>query len=176
MKIFLNVLCLACLLLISCGDDKNETEDIDAAKKAQQQQPLITEDAIEKFDYTDYALSSESEERLENWKKYQELAIQISYLKKADLSFFNSEKEPLKKFLDEFNKSVPKTLRTNQILSRIAILETNMLKLNENLNLDNIEDRLKLMGVKDVLEAFSNLNYQINKKLERDFYDKIKPE
>ena len=106
MKIFLNVLCLACLLLISCGDDKNETEDVDAAKKAQQQQPLITEDAIEKFDYTDYALSSESEERLENWKKYQELAIQISYLKKADLSFFNSEKEPLKKFLDEFKMNL----------------------------------------------------------------------
>ena len=106
MKIFLNVLCLACLLLISCGDDKNETEDIDAAKKAQQQQPLITEDAIEKFDYTDYALSSESEERLENWKKY--LGPQKGFLKKIlPKTFFTKRGVPK----DSVNKSgLPKDI------------------------------------------------------------------
>ena len=51
-----------------------------------------------------------------------------------------------------------------------------MKKLNENLTIDNIDRRVKLLGIKDVLESFSNLNYQINKKIEFDVYDKIKPE
>ena len=82
----------------------------------------------------------------------------------------------LKKFITEFKASIPKEFLTNPIVSRTVILETMLLKLNENLTLDNIDDRDKLLSVKEVLIAFSNLNYQINKKLERDVYDKIEPE
>ena len=55
-------------------------------------------------------------------------------------------------------------------------METSLLRLNENLTLDNIQDSLKLQSVKEVLVAFSNLNYQINKKLEKDIYDQIEAE
>jgi hypothetical protein len=71
---------------------------------------------------------------------------------------------------------MPSTLKTNPIISRTAIIETTLLRLHENLTLDNIENQLKLESVKEVLIAFSNLNYQINKKLERDLYEQIKSE
>jgi hypothetical protein len=168
--VFLNV-CF--LLLINCNDNKQSiTDEIDTKNKKIE----ITAKAIENFNYTDYALSSNGEIEVADWGKYQELAIQIDYLRKADLSFFNGDKEPLKKFIDEFKISCPVNLQTNPITSRVVIIETSLLKLNENLTIDNIDLSLKLMSVKEVLEAFSNLNYQINKKLERDVYSKIEKE
>ncbi len=159
---------------MSCGDDKSTTEISET--ETTNQKNVITAKAIENFKYTDYVLSSKSEKALANWEKYQELAIQISYLKKADLSFFNGEKQILKTAIDEFTATIPEQLRTNPILSRTVIVETTLLKLNENLRIANIDGRVKLMSVKDVLESFSNLNYQINKKLEFDIYDNIEPE
>ncbi|WP_400076001.1 hypothetical protein [Winogradskyella sp. R77965] len=174
MKIGLYVLSILCFVLLSCGDDKSTDEVVEEQKT--NQEPVITEKAIEKFKYKDYALSSESEDAIAEWENYQELAIQISYLKKADLSFFNGDKEELKEFIMDFKTATPKEFLTNPIKSRTAIIETMLLKLNENLTLDNIEKKDKLLSVKEVLIAFSNLNYQINKKLEYDYYNKIKAE
>ncbi len=140
------------------------------------QKIVITSKAIENFDYTDYALSAEADKAIADWEEYQELAIQINYLKKADLSFFNGEKKLLKTFIGEFRANIPDQLRSNPIVSRTVIIETTLLKLNENLTITNIEEQVKLLGIKEVLESFSNLNYQINKKLERDIYDKIEKE
>lgn len=174
MRIRLIILSAFCLMFISCAGDKGTAETSGAENKSQK--TVITEKAIENFNYTDYALSSSAEIAVANWEKYQELAIQISYLKKVDLSFFNGDKELLKKFLDELKLGLPENLNTNPITSRTIIIETAVLKLHENLTLDNIDSNIKLASIKEVLVAFSNLNYQINKKLERDIYDKIQPE
>lgn len=174
MKIGRIFLTACCLIFICCDNDKSSVEISET--KSTKQKNIITVKAIENFKYTDYALSPKAENTLENWEKYQELAVQIGYLKKADLSFFNGEKQILKTAINELTATIPEQLRTNPILSRAAIIETTLLKLNENLRLDNIDGRVKLMSIKDVLESFSNLNYQINKKLEFDLYDNIKPE
>ena len=174
MKIGFYALSFISFLLLSCNDDKASTKVLETENR--QQALIITAKAIENFDYTDYALSPESEKALSNWEKYQELAIQISYLKRTDLSFFKGEKEELKKFIDEFKVSTPKEFLTNPIISRTLIVETALLKLNENLSLDQIDDQTKLLSIKEMLIAFSNLNFQINKKLERDLYDQIQPE
>jgi hypothetical protein len=60
-------------------------------------------------------------------------------------------------------------------LSRVTLVETMILKLNDDLTLTNIEADDKLNSVLEVLIAFSNLNLQIDKKLERDIYDQIEP-
>ncbi len=174
MKIGLYGLCFFCFVLLSCGDNKTSTDVSDIENSAQT--PVLTAKAIENFDYKEYALSSESEKALTNWEKYQELAIQISYLKKADLSFFREDKKDLRQFIKEFKAGIPKEFLTNPIISRTVIVETTLLKLNENLSLDHVNDRTKLLSIKEVLVAFSNLNYQINKTLERNLYDQIQPE
>jgi 4-hydroxy-3-methylbut-2-en-1-yl diphosphate synthase IspG/GcpE len=174
MKIRPVIRAICCLLLISCSDDKSTSESL-VTEKANQKN-VITAKAIENFEYTDYVLSSNAEDVVADWEKYQELALQIGYLKKADFSFFTSEKLILKTFFQDFRTNIPDQLVTNTIESRMVIIETMLLKLNENLTIDNIDISIKLSGIKDVLEAFSNLNYQINRKVEFDVYDKIKPE
>ena len=175
MKIISVILLLCCVMVLSCGDDKSSESQTESIENTNQN-AKITAKTIENIDYKDYALSPESEKMIVTWEKYQELAMQINYLKKADFSFFNGDKELLKKFIDEFKSQIPEEVKTNPTMSRIAIIETSLLKLNENLTIDNIERKDKITGIKDVFVAFSNLNYQINRKLERDFYDKIQHE
>ncbi|WP_422106790.1 hypothetical protein [Winogradskyella sp.] len=175
MKIACILLNLSLLLLVSCGED-NKPSTINDDTSATDQKKAITAKAIEDFKFTDYVLSSNGEQVVVNWDKYQELAIQVSYLKKADLSFFNGDKALLKGFIDTLKLEIPDTLQTNPIISRTTIIETTLLRLNENLTLDNIDYSLKLQSVEEVLIAFSNLNYQINKKLEKDIYSQIESE
>jgi hypothetical protein len=144
----------------------NKTKDLNS----------ITQKAIENFNYTDYALSAEAETAVSQWEKYQELAIQINYLKQGDLSFFNSERELIMDFTKAFFDELPKDLNTNPISSRVTVVITALLKLNDDLRLDNISLQNRLDSLKQLLVAFANLNFQINKKLERDLFDKISPE
>jgi len=175
MKTKFVLLCLCGVMVINCGEDTNTNQVVDTTENTEQS-AKITAKTIENIGYEDYALSSESESEVVTWERYHELATQISYLKKADFSFFNGDIELLKTFISEFKVQMPDQLRVNPILSRMAIVETELLKLNENLTLDNIKRNEKLLSIKALFVSFSNLNYQINEKFESEFYDKIQPE
>ncbi|MFP4844700.1 hypothetical protein [Winogradskyella sp. PE311] len=157
---------------MNCGNDSVSSEVANA--EVSNQKTVITAKAIENFSYKDYVLSPDGEKAVEKWEKYQELGIQINYLRKADLSFFNGDKALLKKFIAEFIADLPPDFDTKPIVSRTIVIKTTLLKLNENLTLDNIDGALKLESVKEVMIAFSNLNYQINKKIIGDKYEQIK--
>ncbi|WP_431156943.1 hypothetical protein [Winogradskyella poriferorum] len=164
------------VVLFGCGKSNSIDTALNSDENTNQKEFKITEKTVEDIEYTDYVLSIEAEEAVEAWEKYKELGIQISYLKKVDLSFFNSESNLLVEFVDDFKSNVPENLQTNPILSRVAIVETTLLKLNADLTLDNITSTEQLESLEAVLTAYSNLNFQINKKLERDIYDKIQAE
>ena len=172
MKLGLVLFNLVFIMLLNCSGDQQATSDTQTAEK-EDSAFKITAKTIEKFDYADYALSADGENAVKEWEKYQELAIQVGYLKKGDLSFFNGDTKLLKKFIETFKIELPDELRTNPIESRVIIVETTLLRLNENLTLDNIDNQLKLESVKEVVVAFSNLNFLINKKLIRDKGEKI---
>lgn len=175
MKITTVFLCLCCLVFFSCNDEKTNVAESETTEETIQSNKISAQ-TIESIDYKDYALSGEAEDIVATWEKYQELAAQLGFLKKADFSFFNGDIEVLKTFINEYKAEMPETFRTNPITSRNLIIETSLLKLNEYLTLDNIPREDKLTGIKEVFVAFSNLNYLINKKLESDEYSKIQPE
>ena len=175
MKITSVILGLCCITVMSCGDDKSTTIETETVVTTDQN-ARITAKTIESLNYNDYVLSSEAEKAIISWEKYKELESQIRFLKKADFSFFNGDKELLTTVIREFKTQMPEEFKTNPIISRNAIIETALLKLNENLTIDNIKRKDKLLGIKALFVAFSNLNYQINKKLEKDTYNKIQPE
>lgn len=161
------------ILLVSCGE-KTQTENLDKAN-SQKEKKGISAIAIEKFKYNDYILSSDGEKAVQDWSKFQELATQISYLKKADVTFFTEEKDTLKKFLDSLKVTVPSTINTEKVEARLSALETKLLKLNNDLALDNYATDNKLTSIKDVFIANSNLIFVINKKLEFDKNDVGRP-
>lgn len=169
----ISILCLT--LFFSCGDDtkkiEKEVEDV-----SNQKQKTISKKAIENFKYRDYVLSNDGKSEVSEWLRFQELETQISFLKQADITFFTAEKDTLKAFLDSMRVSIPKNINTNPINARISVLETKLLKLNNDLILDNYAIDKKLKSIKDLLIANSNLIYGINKKLEFDKNDVGRPE
>ncbi|WP_179374924.1 hypothetical protein [Winogradskyella wichelsiae] len=175
MKIRFVILILSCILVTNCDDDSKSDATVDTIVDVEENS-RITAKTIENIDYKDFVLSPESKEAILSWGEYQELLRQLSFLKRGDFSFFDGDKETLKKFITDFKKGLPSEFSTNPILSRNAIIETELLKLNENLTLDNIERKEKIASIKGLFIAFSNLNDMINKKLERDMYNKILPE
>ncbi|WP_179315908.1 hypothetical protein [Winogradskyella undariae] len=175
MKIRFIILCLSCILVINCDDDTKQNTGVETTSTTDQD-AKITAKTIENIQYKDFVLSNEAEDAIVTWEKYHELATQLSYLKRGDFSFFNGDIELLKKFIKEYNAQIPEVFSTNPILSRNTIIETELLKLNESLTLDNIERSEKIENIKSLFIAFSNLNDMMNKKLERDIYSKIVPE
>lgn len=162
-------------LFLGCGDKTNESNTPEPSEIVQNKK-TITAKTIESFKYNDYIFSNDAEKVVREWSKYQELLTQISFLKKADITFFTTEKDTLKNFLDSLKLNIPQTINTNSINARISVLETKLLKLNDDLSLENYNVDYKLQSIKELLIANSNLIYVINKKLEFDSNDVARPE
>ena len=160
---------IACNNKIQDDKEKDDQTEISAKKE-------ISAKAIERFNYNDYILSPDAEKEVQSWTKFLELETQISYLKTADIAFFTEEKDTLKNFIDSLRISVPENIKTNPVNARITALETTLLKLNNDLNLDNYSAEKKLKSIKELLIANSNLIFVINKKLEFDKNDIGRPE
>jgi len=165
---------LLCIVIVSCKTDTQKVEIEPTLEEKQSKS--ITKDEIESLKYNDYGLSNDALKAVSNWQKYQELNTQIEYLKTADLSFFKSDITLITTFINDFRTEIPKAVSTNEINSRITALETKMLKLNSLLLLDNISKNEQLEGLKEVFVGFSNLNLQINKKLEFEANNISRPE
>lgn len=160
MRLFLSV-----LLIITAASCKNKEEQ---AVKEDTTSNGLTAKEISDLKYTDYVLDAKAKELLIDWQRFQELNIQMKYLKQGDLNFFKNEQSEVKVLFDSLKVNIPGAINIKPIISRITVLETKSLKLHSNLSLLNIEKATKLGSVKEVLVAYANLILQINKKIEYD--------
>ncbi|MGJ8591285.1 MAG: hypothetical protein ACSHXF_01980 [Aquaticitalea sp.] len=159
-------LLVSLFLIFGCKPDREQTTLVvsDQEKNAQN----ITAKDIENLKYTDYVLGPESREAVAGWQRYQELNMQIEFLKQAEFSFFNGKNELLKNFLKDLKNDMPQSVATPAIKERLIALETKLLKFHSTLKLSNAKKSEKLANIKEVLVATSNLHLQMNKKFEFD--------
>jgi hypothetical protein len=135
----------------------------------------ISSKDIESIKYTEYVLSDLAQEKTKDWITFQNLLDQIELLKKGDVSFFKDDKTILKSFIDDLKNEIPESLNTTSIIVRLTVLETTLFKLNELLNLQNVTKQSILNNIKDVLIAYNNVILQINKKMEKESQNIVKP-
>lgn len=155
---------LVCFLVFAnCKEEEPEAMD-NELESAQNQN--ISKNEIENLEFADYGLSSESTQAVEDWLKYIELNENISRLKNGDLSFIEGDQQLLITFLSDLRNTLPKSVNTLAIKSRLLVLETKILNAHNLLKLRNIPRERKLEGIKEVLIAMSNFNDQMNKKFE----------
>lgn len=158
------VLLLGGLIFMGCqSGPKNDTVRLDDPEKSS----VVTAQDIEKLDYTDFVLGTESAEAVLEWAKYQDLQLHIEYLKAADFSFFKVENERMKTFISELKAEQPEAVASPAIRSRLTVLETNLLRMQNLANLDNIDKTEFLNAIEELLVADANLKLQINKKFEK---------
>jgi len=156
---------LITLFLFSC---KQKTNNNTAISKSEQSSSLITESDISKLKLLEYELDSKSENLIQSWEQYNELVSIISKLEKGNLLFFKNNKEVTTAFLKDLKEKIPDTVNTPSVSARIIALETKFLKLESCYNLSTTSKGELLQNIKEFLESFSNLNLQMNKKLEKD--------
>jgi hypothetical protein len=169
-RFFLIVLCLS-FAMFSC---KKTLGGKNAEKQGIQSQE-ITEKDISKIDYIEFLLDEKAEEFVVQWEEYNQLRDVIDDIKAGDLSFFYDNKETIEVTLTEFKTNIPKALNSASIIARITAFETKFLNLESLYNLDSKSKEELLNSIKDVLVAFSNLNLQMNKKVEFDAQEIQKP-
>lgn len=156
---------LSVLIFIGC---KSEPKPVEATSENQEKSYAISAEDIEKLNYTDYVLSPKSAEAVLDWQKFQDLQTDIELLKNANLSFFKVEKKIMQEFITELKTEQPASVTTPAIRSRITVLETNLLRLQDLSNLDNIKKKDLLIAIKELFIADANLKLQINKKFEKE--------
>lgn len=162
---------IACLL-ISCGKDK--TQQVLTVTKKQDSFTIKKED-LNILDYTDFVLDQNSKRNISGWIKYDELEEKINELKNADVSYFKSDKEVVETLIKEFAETIPEEINTDAINARVLIVQNMYYKLNSGINLPTSTKAELKNSITDMLEAYSNLNFQINKKFEKDSQNIIKP-
>jgi len=135
----------------------------------------LSEKNIGKLKYIEYALDEKTEKTIEDWQEYYQLETVINNVKKADLTFFYDNDKNIKTLLKDLKKDIPDAVNSNATMARIIALETYLYKLKSLSNLDTTDKNDLLLSVKDFLISFSNLNFQMNQKIEADNINIEKP-
>jgi len=162
---FLTILSLI-FMFLSCKNIDNNTDIVEHKEESNK----IKEKDLSKLDYIEFALDSRTKKVIEeaNWVQYNQLQDVITNVKKGDLSFFDDNDEAINTLLKDLKNKVPAAVRYPPTLARITALETKLYKLESLSNLITTSKQELKDSIKEFLEAFSNLNLQMNKKLEKD--------
>lgn len=163
---------LICVCLISCQDSNKQIveENVEEVSQAS-----ITKTDIENLKYIEFLPDAKVKTQIEGWEKYNELNQIVKDVKGANLSFFKANDEIVQALCEELKSTIPESMNTPQIFSRIVALETKIFKLESFVNQTNVKKNNLLDVVKEFLVAYSNFNLQMNKKIERESQNIQKP-
>ncbi len=161
----IKILVLVLIMLMSC---KNTRDESSLEKKNENLNEEVTKKELSKLKFIDFTLDVRTEKVVENWKAYYELQDMTINIKKGDLSFFKNNKEGIKTLFKDLLKNIPAEVNNDATLARIVALETKLYKLESLSNLSTTSKEELGKGIQEFLESFSNLNFQMNKKIEKD--------
>ncbi len=159
------------VLVASCGN--NGQSNMDASAKGDTGALKVGD--ISQIEYLEFALDRKVEALAEPWEAYTRLQETVEGIKRADFSFFNVEEKAANILIRDLKSTVPDTLNTTAVLSRILVVETMLKKMDETVRLSTSTKTELSRAVKDVLESYSNLNFQLNKKIEKDQQKILRP-
>jgi hypothetical protein len=171
MKIKVLVTLSLITMVMSCKKIQEDTTENHTDNSGEK----ITEKELSNLDFIEFTLDGKTKKTIENWEEYNQLEEVINNVKKGDLSFFRDNTEVIKALFKDLLKNIPTEVNTNATLARIVALETKLYKLESLYNLSTTSREELSMVIKEFLQSFSNLNFQMNKKLEKDNNDIEKP-
>ena len=104
---------------------------------------------------------------LNKWSNYMELKELIDQfnIKRFDLIIEN--KNYMKRFFNGLKNTVPDILNQPEIISRMTVIETNFMKFESLISKSALSEKEKENNVKKINKSFSNLNFQIDKVIEK---------
>ena len=104
---------------------------------------------------------------IEQWINYFELNEFIEQLNSNDYSSLIDNKKFLLRFFRGIKFSIPDEINKSEIKSRITVIETDFMRFESMLSNYEVDNEIKMKMVKKIYNSFSNLNFQIDKLLEK---------
>ena len=104
---------------------------------------------------------------IEQWINYFELNEFIKQLNSNDYSSVIDNKKFLLRFFKGIKFSIPDVINKPEIKSRLTVIETDFMRFESLLSNYEIDSEEKTKMVKKINNSFSNLNFQIDKLLEK---------
>ena len=104
---------------------------------------------------------------IEEWINYFELNEFIKQLNTDDFSSLIDNKKFLLRFFKGIKFSIPDEINKPEIKSRLTVIETDFMRFESMLSNYEIDKEIKIKMVKKINNSFSNLNFQIDKLLEK---------
>ena len=163
----IKILTLLSVILLFSGCKKS-AENASNESTNQDSNYGVTQKEIEGLNYIEYTLDEKVNDIIQGWTEYLQIQDVIDSIKKGDLSFFNDNEKAIKMLLKELKKNIPETLEASSIEARLLVFETKLYKLESLSNLSTTSKEELLSTIKEFLVAFSNLNLQMNKKIDFD--------
>src|SRR5690606_12338341 len=166
----------ACVLLMCLSCKKTSQTGIENGDEKTKNSEVITEKDISKLNYLDFSIDDRVEPIIESWQELNRLETIIENTKKGDLSYFKTDaKKNLKTLLSDIKETIPDTINTPAILARIKVVDTKLYKTESLSNLTTTKKDELLDALIELLVSFSNLSFQLNKKMENDSQNIQKP-
>ena len=148
---------LIIIFLVNCNDNVNIVQKQEANSK-----PLsyseINFDSIYQIKY---------DSSIEEWINYFELNEFIKQLNTDDFSSLIDNKKFLLRFFKGIKFSIPDEINKPEIKSRLTVIETDFMRFESMLSNYEIDKEIKIKMVKKINNSFSNLNFQIDKIIEK---------
>ena len=160
-------------ILTSCTDKSQKDDQIVPSLIDSTKQVVLD---INKLNFKEFILDIKAEKEISNWQKYNEFRVKIEEFKQGDLGHFSSDFKTVETFIKEFTNTIPLNVNNESIQARILVVETMYFRLNDIANMNNSTEEQIQNALEDLLEGFSNLNYQINKNFERELQKVSRPE
>ncbi|WNH14221.1 hypothetical protein [Thalassobellus suaedae] len=164
---------LSLFVIFFCCKQKQETNLPD--NKDENISQDISEKDLSKLNYIEFTLDEKTAKAIADWNEYNELQTIATNVKKGDLSYFDNDEDPIKVLIKNSKQTIPNAVNTEPTLARITALETKLYKLENLSNLSTTSKKELTESIREFLESFSNLNFQMNKKLEKDSQNIEKP-
>ena len=157
MKNPFSYLIFICFFIFSC------TQEI---KENNQSPTKVNEINFTKLEFSEIYQSSNNISLVE-WNGYAELSEYINQFNSSDFSLLIDNKKYMEKFFTELKNSIPEPINKPEIYSRLTVIETDFLKFESMISNFPLNDKMKSKMVKKINNSFSNLNFQIDKLIEK---------
>jgi hypothetical protein len=110
-----------------------------------------------------------------DWPKYHNLYIDIKNLENNAFNLLDKPIEDLDQLFLELKKTIPNLLNETSILSRLKVIETLTYKLRESYSFGLTDSKEFTLTKTELLQAQTNLIFQINKTFEKKKQQITKP-
>lgn len=155
-------------ILVSCKNKEEKPEPVPKEVTEKIISEELSPQDIANLKLTEFALDPQTAQRLTDWQAYKKLDDIINNVKQADLNFFYNDDGDMESLVNNLKGGMPKSIQSEATQARILAIETQLLKLKSLANLSTTKKQELLGSIHGLLEAFYNLNFQMNAKVEAD--------